>query len=58
MPTQLGDSGGGVFGIWSDQSQLELVCAGHDAGPNGIPNTGCRITTAKFRRMVDDWLTQ
>ena len=52
--TKGGDSGAGVFGIWSGMSG-EHICADHVAGPNGVPNTGCRVTGTKGDRIVKEW---
>jgi V8-like Glu-specific endopeptidase len=52
--TKGGDSGAGVYGIWQGIN-LEHVCADHVAGPNGIPNTGSRLSRDKFDRIVNDW---
>jgi V8-like Glu-specific endopeptidase len=55
--TRGGDSGAGVYSIW-DGISMEHVCADHVAGPNGIPNTGCRLAQDKFNRIVNEWLTK
>ncbi len=52
--TKGGDSGAGVYGIWAG-IDLEHVCADHVAGPNGIPNTGSRLSRDKFDRIVTEW---
>jgi V8-like Glu-specific endopeptidase len=55
--TKGGDSGAGVYGIWQGHN-MEHVCADHVAGPNGVPNTGSRVTKDKFDRIVKDWFTK
>jgi V8-like Glu-specific endopeptidase len=52
--TKGGDSGAGVYGFWPG-IDLEHVCSDHVAGPNGVPNTGCRMTQTKFDRIVNEW---
>lgn len=52
--TKGGDSGAGVYGIWSGVN-LEHACADHVAGPNGVPNTGSRLAQDKFNRIVNEW---
>ena len=52
--TKGGDSGAGVYGVWAGFN-LEHVCADHVAGPNGIPNTGSRLSRDKYDRIVNEW---
>jgi V8-like Glu-specific endopeptidase len=54
--TKGGQSGAGVFGTWEGFSG-EHQCATHTRGPNGVPNTGCRVTGDKYK-TIKDWLTK
>ncbi len=49
-----GMSGAGVFGVWEGVED-EHQCASHMQGPNGTPNEGCRVSSEKYRRLVE-WM--
>ena len=50
--TKGGDSGAAAYGLWQGVD-LEHQAADHVAGPDGIPNTGCRVSADKFQPIVD-----
>lgn len=52
--TKGGDSGAGVYGLWQGVPEYH-TCADPTRGPNGIPNSGSRLSSAKWPFLIK-WL--